>query len=40
MPTLDEVLEGKDDLHLRRLRRGRQDDHLGGDRDRDGGPRA
>ncbi len=28
------------DLHLRRLRRRRQDDDLGGDRSRDGGPRA
>ena len=28
---------GQADLHLRRLGRGRQDDHLGGDRRRDGG---
>ena len=40
MPTLGEILEGKDDLHLRRLRRRRQDDDLGGDRDRDGGAGA
>ncbi len=31
---------GQGDLHLRRLRRGRQDDHLGGDRDRHGGAGA
>ena len=29
---------GQGDLHLRRLRRSRQDDDLGGDRHRDGGP--
>ena len=31
---------GQGHLHLRRLGRGRQDDDLGGDRDRDGGARA
>ena len=40
MPTLERHPRGQGDLHLRRLRRRRQDDHLGGDRDRDGGPGA
>ena len=35
-----ELLDGQADLHLRRLGRRRQDDHVGGDRGRDGGARA
>ena len=39
MAGVADLLEGKRDLRLRRLGRRRQDDHLGGDRRRDGGAR-